>query len=51
MTSFHDRTSFPGESLTLHSPVTVLAALEAVIGLLIGISFIAIFTQGFFNAR
>jgi hypothetical protein len=31
--------------------VTVLAAIEAVIGLLIEISFIVTFTQRFFNSR
>ena len=50
VTSFHGRGFFPG-SLTLDDPVTVLAALEAVIGLLIEVSFIATFTQRFFNSR
>jgi len=55
VTSFHGRGFFPGgssgHSLTLDDPVTVLAAIEAVIGLLIEISFIATFTQRFFNSR
>jgi hypothetical protein len=55
VTSFHGRGFFPGGSpgysLTLDDPVTVLAAFEAVVGLLIEISFIATFTQRFFGAR
>ena len=50
VTSFHGRGFFPG-GLKLDDPVTVLAAVEAVIGLLIEISFIATFTQRFFNSR
>ena len=50
VTSFHGRGFFPG-SLALDNPVTVVAALEAVLGLLIEISFIATFTQRFFNSR
>jgi hypothetical protein len=46
----HGRGFFPG-GLSLDDPVTVLAALEAVIGLLIQISFIATFTQRYFGAR
>jgi hypothetical protein len=49
--SFHGCGLFPSENVTLHSPLTVLAALEAVIGLLIEISFIATFTQRFFGAK
>jgi uncharacterized protein YjbI with pentapeptide repeats len=55
LTSFHGRGFFPGgspgHSLTLDDPVTVIAALEAVFGLLIEISFIATFTQRFFGAK
>ena len=55
VTSFHGRGFFPGgspgHSLTLDDPVTVLAAGEAIIGLLIEISFIATFTQRFFGAK
>jgi len=52
--SFHGRGFFPslGDSqhpLTLHSPIAVLGALEAVIWLVIEISFIATFTQRFFG--
>jgi hypothetical protein len=48
MTSFHGRGFFPG-GIRLGDPMTVLAALEAVIGLAIEISFIATFTQRFFG--
>lgn len=48
ITSFHGRGFSPGATVTLHSPLTVLAAMEAVIGLLIEIIFIATFTQRFF---
>ena len=48
--SFHGRGFFqPLESLG--GPVAALAAIAAVIGLLIEISFIATFTQRFFGAR
>jgi hypothetical protein len=51
LTSFHGRGFFPGlgVSASLHSPLVVLAAVEAVVGLLIEISFIATFTQRFFG--
>src|SRR5262249_36537437 len=48
ITSFHGRGFFPG-GLALDDPLTVLAAAEAVIGLVIEISFIATFTQRFFG--
>jgi hypothetical protein len=48
VTSFHGRGFFPG-GIALDSPLTVLAAGEAVIGLIIEISFIATFTQRFFG--
>ena len=48
VTSFHGRGFLPGP-FTLGSPVTALAAAEAVIGLFIEISFIATFTQRFFG--
>jgi uncharacterized protein YjbI with pentapeptide repeats len=49
--SFHGRGFFPSLSgeTSLHNPLVVLAATEAVIGLLIEISFIATFTQRFFG--
>lgn len=53
VTSFHGRGFFPGGSpghnLTLDDPLTVLAAGEAVLGLIIEVSFIATFTQRFFG--
>jgi len=51
LTSFHGRGFFPGISTkpSLHDPLILLAAVEAVIGLLIEISFIATFTQRFFG--
>ncbi len=48
LTSFHGRGFSPGAAVTLHSPLTILAAVEAVMGLLIEIIFIATFTQRFF---
>ncbi|HEX8995193.1 MAG TPA: pentapeptide repeat-containing protein [Ktedonobacterales bacterium] len=48
VTSFHGRGFSPGEVVSLHNPLTVLAAMEAVLGLLIEITFIATFTQRFF---
>ena len=51
LTSFHGRGFFPGlgSENSLHNPLVVTAAFEAVIGLLIEISFIATFTQRFFG--
>ena len=48
ITSFHGRGFSPGEAVTLHNPLTIVAALEAIVGLLIEITFIATFTQRFF---
>ncbi len=48
VTSFHGRGFFPG-NVTVDSPLTELAAFEALVGLLIEISFIATFTQRFFG--
>jgi uncharacterized protein YjbI with pentapeptide repeats len=48
VTAFHGRGFFPG-GISLDSPMTALAALEALIGLFIEISFIATFTQRFFS--
>ncbi len=47
ITSFHGRGFFPG-GVALDNPLTVVAALEAIVGLIIEISFIATFTQRFF---
>ena len=50
VSAFHGRGFFqPVQSLG--DPVAILAALEAIIGLMIEISFIATFTQRFFGAR
>ncbi len=48
VTSFHGRGFLPGP-FALGNPVTALAAVEAVVGLFIEISFIATFTQRFFG--
>jgi hypothetical protein len=47
VTSFHGRGFFPG-GLGLDDPITILAAVEAVLGLFVEITFIATFTQRFF---
>ena len=50
VTSFHGRGFAPSTQTTsLHSPLTLVAAVEAVVGLVIEITFIATFTQRFFN--
>lgn len=53
LTSFHGRGFFPGlgNETSLHNPLVVLAATEAVIGLFIEISFIATFTKRFFGSQ
>jgi len=48
ITAFHGRGFFPGDSSYTDS-VTIFAAIEAVVGLLIELSFIATFTQRFFG--
>lgn len=48
MTSFHGRGFFPG-GITLDDPLTVIAAIEAFVGLLIEVTFIATLTQRFFG--
>jgi hypothetical protein len=48
VTSFHGRGFFPGGGLALDDPITILAAIEATMGLFIEITFIATFTQRFF---
>ncbi len=48
VTSFHGRGFFPG-GIVLDDPITIMAAVEAIIGLTIEISFIATFTQRFFS--
>src|SRR5712691_36234 len=49
--SFHGRGFFPSltSETNLHNPLVILAAAEAIVGLLIEISFIATFTQRFFG--
>ena len=51
LTSFHGRGFFPGlgSENSLHNPLVIMAAFEAVVGLFIEISFIATFTQRFFG--
>lgn len=49
MTSFHGRGFFPGKNISLDDPLTVLAAFEALVGLIIEVTFIATLTQRFFN--
>jgi uncharacterized protein YjbI with pentapeptide repeats len=51
LTSFHGRGFFPSLSgeTNLHNPLVIFAALEAIVGLFIEISFIATFTQRFFG--
>jgi len=49
MTSFHGRGFFPGNNISLDNPLTVFAALEALVGLIIEVTFIATLTQRFFN--
>lgn len=48
ITSFHGRGFFPG-TVTPGDPVTVAAAIEAIAGLIIELSFIATFTQRYFG--
>ncbi len=48
MTSFHGRGFFPG-GIKLDDPLTIVAALEAFIGLLIEVTFIATLTQRLFG--
>lgn len=47
VTSFHGRGFFPG-GIPLDDPITVIAAIEAFVGLVVEVSFIAAFTQRFF---
>ena len=48
MTSFHGRGFFPG-GIKLDDPLTTLAAIEAFVGLLIEVTFIATLTQRLFG--
>lgn len=49
MTSFHGRGFFPGDHFSLDNPLIVLAALEALVGLIIEVTFIATLTQRLFS--
>lgn len=49
MTSFHGRGFFPGENIGLSNPLTIFAAIEAFVGLVIEITFIATLTQRLFG--
>jgi hypothetical protein len=49
LTAFHGRGFFPGSNISLSDSRVLLAAFEAVVGLLIEVSFIATFTQRFFG--
>jgi hypothetical protein len=48
VTSLHGRGLFPGGGLALDDPITILAVIEAILGLFIEITFIATFPQPFF---
>jgi len=48
ITSFHGRGFVPGENVLLNNPLAVIAACEAIVGLLLEIILIATFTQRFF---
>jgi hypothetical protein len=48
VTSFHGRGFAPSANLPRSNALTVLAALEAILGLLVEITFIATFTRRFF---
>jgi hypothetical protein len=45
----HGRGFSPGQNIGLSSPLTILAAIEAFVGLIIEITFIATLTQRFFR--
>jgi len=49
MTSFHGRGFSPGENIGLSNPLTIFAAIEAFVGLVIEITFIATLTQRLFG--
>jgi hypothetical protein len=49
MTSFHGRGFSPGENIGLNNPLTILAAIEALVGLIIEVTLIATLTQRFFR--
>jgi hypothetical protein len=49
MTSFHGRGFSPAENVGLSNPLTILAAIEALVGLIIEVTLIATLTQRFFR--
>jgi uncharacterized protein YjbI with pentapeptide repeats len=49
MTSFHGRGFFPGGDIRLSNPIVVLAALEAFVGLITEVTFIATLSQRLFR--
>lgn len=49
MTSFHGRGFTPAENIGLNNPLTILAATEALVGLIIEVTLIATLTQRFFR--
>ncbi len=49
VTSFHGRGFSPGDNIGLSNPLTVLAALEAFVGLIVEVTLIATLTQRFFK--
>jgi hypothetical protein len=51
LSHLHSRSLEPalGSENSLHNPLVIMAAFEAIVGLLIEISFIATFTQRFFG--
>lgn len=51
ITSFHGRGFFPNATLTLDNPITVLAATEAIVGLLIELILIGTFSRRFLESR
>ena len=49
ITSFHGRGFSPGENIGLSNPLTIFAAIEAFVGLIIEVTLIATLTQRFFG--
>jgi pentapeptide repeat protein len=49
MTSFHGRGFFPGNHFSLDDPLIVFSAVEALVGLIVEVTFIATLTQRLFN--
>ena len=49
MTSFHGRGFFPGGDIRLSNPIVVLAAIEAFVGLVVEVTFIATLSHRLFK--